>query len=303
MSAVDKTNNLPTLDTLQMVISDVDGTLLDKHHRFHFRTYRAMKYIREKYPNFPIVLATGKQRSAVDLIRIPLDLDAFPAAHVNGCVLYNKGKIVYADHLKPEVVMEVVEATKGNPNIANVVYDEHYVYALTPGREDMKNVKRLAEIGEKVDFSMPCEEAIEKVKSGEIKVIKMAVCEDPDKLDVVRDILGKFPREKFATTQALEFCIELIPSNSNKGTALQYITSNILPDVKNENVISFGDGQNDLSMFAIAGWSVAIKNGMPIAIEKAKAVSRVGNEEGAVGEVLERIFNIPEDYTPPPYTF
>ncbi|EEB09377.1 nucleotide-sugar phosphatase [Schizosaccharomyces japonicus yFS275] len=299
MSAVaDKTNNLPTADQLQMLISDVDGTLLDAHHRFHKRTYRAMKYIRETRPDFPIVLATGKQRSAVDEIRIPLELDAFPSAHVNGCVLYNKGKIVYAEHLKPEVVMEVVEATKHNPNIANVVYDESQVYILTPGREDLKNPKRLAEIGEKVNFEMPCDEAIAKVKSGEIKVIKMAVCEDPDKLDVVRDILKTFPIEKFTTTQALAYCIELIPSNANKGTALEAITGNILPHINNENVIAFGDGQNDLSMFAIAGWSVAMCNGMDIAKEKAKAISRVGNDEGAVGEVLERIFNIPADYEP-----
>ncbi|EPY51414.1 nucleotide-sugar phosphatase [Schizosaccharomyces cryophilus OY26] len=285
MSATDKSDNIPSADTVQMVISDVDGTLLDAHHRFHFRTYRAMSYIRQTRPDFPIVLATGKQRSAVDLIRIPL------------------GKVVSAEYLEPSVVMEVVEATKHNPNIANVVYDDQNVYILTPGREDLKNVKRLEEIGEKVVWSMPFEEAKAKVLSGEIKVIKMAVCEDPDKLDVVRDILKPFPKDKFTTTQALAYCIELIPSSCNKGTALQTITSKILPHIKNENVIAFGDGQNDLTMFGVAGWSVAVKNGMQIAIDNARAVSRVGNDEGAVGEVLERVFNIPEDYTPPEYKF
>ncbi|EPX73765.1 nucleotide-sugar phosphatase [Schizosaccharomyces octosporus yFS286] len=303
MSASDKSNNIPSADTVQMVISDVDGTLLDAHHRFHERTYRAMSYIRQTRPDFPIVLATGKQRSAVDLIRIPLGLDAFPAAHVNGCILYNEGKVVSAEYLKPEVVMEVVDATKHNSNIANVVYDDQKVYILTPGREDMKNVKRLEEIGEKVDWTLSCEDAKAKVLSGEIKVIKMAVCEDPDKLDVVRDILKPFPKDKFTTTQALAYCIELIPSSCNKGTALQTITTKILPHIKNENVIAFGDGQNDLTMFGVAGWSVAVKNGMQIAIDNARAVSRVGNDQGAVGEVLERVFNIPEDYTPPEYKF
>lgn len=56
-----------------------------------------------------------------------------------------------------------------------------------------------------------------------------------------------------------------------------------------ENVISFGDGQNDVSMFKVAGMSVAMGNGMPAAKEVAVWETST-NDEGGLGVFLEKIF-------------
>lgn len=85
---------------------------------------------------------------------------------------------------------------------------------------------------------------------------------------------------------------------SNKGTALNTLLSELYPSIKAADVLTFGDGENDLSMFRVAGWSVGMISGMPVAQQEARGLSRLGNDEGGVGEVLERIFSIPEDFKP-----
>jgi hydroxymethylpyrimidine pyrophosphatase-like HAD family hydrolase len=102
------------------------------------------------------------------------------------------------------------------------------------------------------------------------------------------------PPDAFSVTQAISFCVELIPLGQNKGTAvsalLEYL--NALPGAERigpENVIVFGDGENDIPMFKAAGMSVAMGNAMP----EAKAVARwqtSTNDKGGVGEFLERVF-------------
>jgi hydroxymethylpyrimidine pyrophosphatase-like HAD family hydrolase len=101
------------------------------------------------------------------------------------------------------------------------------------------------------------------------------------------------PANAFSVTQALTFCIELIPANHNKGTALITLLNhlNSLPDAQHidpANVITFGDGENDISMFKVAGMSVAMGNAMPVA--KANARWQTGtNDEGGLGNFLESI--------------
>lgn len=102
-----------------------------------------------------------------------------------------------------------------------------------------------------------------------------------------------FPASAFAFTKALPFCIEMIPAAHNKGTALtavlKYMSAVSGETIKPENVIAFGDGDNDVSMFHVAGMSVAMGNAMDCAKNAATWVTE-SNDDGGVGRFLERVF-------------
>lgn len=101
------------------------------------------------------------------------------------------------------------------------------------------------------------------------------------------------PTDAFALTQALTFCIELIPAAHNKGTALSRLLAHLNTasptPIYPANVIAFGDGENDVSMFKVAGMSVAMGNAMAVA-KAAATWDTVSNDEGGVGTFLERVF-------------
>lgn len=91
--------------------------------------------------------------------------------------------------------------------------------------------------------------------------------------------------------------MELIPAAHNKGTALAVLLKHLnaaavaagRETLGPENVIAFGDGQNDVSMFGVAGMSVAMANAMDSARAAATWVTD-SNDRGGVGTFLEQVF-------------
>lgn len=88
-------------------------------------------------------------------------------------------------------------------------------------------------------------------------------------------------------TRAIPFILELHDPDTNKGTALNFICKEL--NISPKNCLVFGDGENDISMFNVAGYSVAMGNGMEKAKEAATYMT-VTNDEGGVGVFLDRVF-------------
>jgi hydroxymethylpyrimidine pyrophosphatase-like HAD family hydrolase len=89
--------------------------------------------------------------------------------------------------------------------------------------------------------------------------------------------------------------VELIPAGHNKGTALALLLTHLnahrpwFEHIMPAHVLAFGDGGNDVPLFAAAGMSVAMANAMPEALAAARW--RTGsNDEGGVGMFLEKVF-------------
>jgi hydroxymethylpyrimidine pyrophosphatase-like HAD family hydrolase len=112
----------------------------------------------------------------------------------------------------------------------------------------------------------------------------------------VRALLSQFPSSHFALTQALTFCLELIPSSSNKGTALLHTIQHLnltrpasARPIDLSGVLAFGDGGNDVPMFELAGMSVAMGNAMESARSQARWTTDT-NDAGGVGTFLQKVF-------------
>lgn len=102
------------------------------------------------------------------------------------------------------------------------------------------------------------------------------------------------PANSFSVTQALTFCLEMIPAAYNKGTALRTLLDHLnnQPGAKQidpSSVVVFGDGENDVSMFKVAGMSVAMGNAMSVA-KAAARYQTLTNDEGGLGKFLESVF-------------
>ncbi|KAL2315541.1 Haloacid dehalogenase-like hydrolase [Schizosaccharomyces pombe] len=291
-----KKNVLPKPEDIQLIICDVDGTLLGPDHKPHPRNLRALKYLRENYPQLPFVLATGRQRTSVGNIREALGLHVFPCVHLNGCVVYDKGEIVACAALKNSLAIDIIDKLKDIKTCALFGYDEDYVYQIKQESDKKQHgIKFLRLCGETVKDD--ANEMLPQLKGPKDIFNKMVVFDDDTNgLEEAKKRLAGIPSDEVALTQALPQTFEIIPPNDNKGVALKNILSKIYPSISLENVLAFGDGANDVCMFELAGYSVAIRSGMPVALKAAKAISDVSSAEGAVGEVLERIYNIPPDF-------
>jgi len=81
--------------------------------------------------------------------------------------------------------------------------------------------------------------------------------------------------------------IEIVPPGVTKGSALAVLARHL--GISSQQAVVFGDGENDIPMFAWAGTSVAMPHGWPAALEQASIVAPPGPPESALSRGIEQI--------------
>ncbi|KAK4705186.1 hypothetical protein P7C70_g1016, partial [Phenoliferia sp. Uapishka_3] len=299
---------LPRPEDIKLILSDVDGTLFTDHHELHPTTLNAIKYIRQTRPDLPIIPVTGKQRVSCGSLISDLDISKFPAGCLHGAIIYDKdGNIEKHSPLDPTFVLGVTELMKAH-NKTTMLYVADWVAMASleqGGKTDWEAVSRgfdpCVEDCRTTDF-------LEKVTKGEEKIGKIFLPMDEEEVPKFLDLLrSTFPTTPFKTTRALPYIIEIgespllfhralacayLPSitvreDVDKSVALAYFCEKF--GVKPENVLTFGDGENDVGMFKAAGYAVSMGNAMAAPREAADYATATNNE-GGVGQFLDRVF-------------
>jgi Cof subfamily protein (haloacid dehalogenase superfamily) len=79
--------------------------------------------------------------------------------------------------------------------------------------------------------------------------------------------------------------LELIPLGVNKATAIQAVQNNLV--IPQKNIISFGDGMNDLEMLQASGISVAMGNAVAELKKHAKFITDTNVEDGIANFLID----------------
>ena len=77
----------------------------------------------------------------------------------------------------------------------------------------------------------------------------------------------------------------MIPLGVNKATAIQAVQNNLV--IPQKNIISFGDGMNDLEMLQASGISVAMGNAVAELKKHAKFITDTNVEDGIANFLID----------------
>jgi hypothetical protein len=124
----------------------------------------------------------------------------------------------------------------------------------------------------------------ELLARGIFKVIWMG---EPDDLSRVAsaEVTAQIPGVQAVRTNSR--FLEFMPSDVSKGTALATLAAHL--GISPADVVTFGDGDNDIPMFDWSGMSVAMPNGWPEAKVRAKLVAPDGPPETALARGVDLI--------------
>ena len=117
-----------------------------------------------------------------------------------------------------------------------------------------------------------------------IKVHKLILLADEEELLRVRPLLSEFMQQSVTLTKAVPGMLEVLPLGSSKGEGVAILLNHV--GMKPENVMAFGDGENDVEMFSLVKFGVAVDNAKDMLKKVAQAVT-FSNDEDGVAEVLE----------------
>lgn len=266
---------------IKAVFIDIDETLTNNNREVTIETKKAIERCIKK--DIKIILASGRSRK--EAIDYQNDIGTSPyIISSNGASCYDKekNKEIYNEKLSKEIVLTLLEYANKNDYKIKLNYKDKLVLnkAFYPDEKDKElPINKLEEIAEN-------EEIVQCVISNR----------DINKMKILKKYLEELKSIKIVNESKRLKNIDLPPSKNyycditsnkvSKGEAVRKICEYL--KINLNDIITIGDGENDISMFTITPNSVAMENAVPLAKEKANYMTSSNDEDG-VAKVLNKI--------------
>ncbi|EGV00589.1 COF family HAD hydrolase protein [Mycoplasmopsis columbina SF7] len=271
---------------------DLDGTLLASSStgEIHEKTLNAIQ--RAKNEVHVICILTGRPWRSTKPIYERLGLDTI-VANYNGAQIHNpkdENFIPYIKYLDLNEMLYVLGDSKVAAEISNVAIEGPGWVQLQKRDKDLESVFGFRE----------SPKFVVGINYNKIPLKPTGIIFDVKKTTNVEELraylkrkygdLGEF--SYWSKGKGLTPVFDITNVSVNKGRALSLLCRYY--NIELENTIALGDGFNDVPMFKVAKISVAVGNASSDVKKYATVRLRKHNDEGAVGEFIEKILNEPE---------
>ena len=267
----------------RMIGMDLDGTLLKSDKELTQYTKDVLKRAIEQ--GIIVMPATGRPITGV-----PKELLEFPG--IRYAVTANGGRVIdlekneaIVEELLPHDIAEVMMDVFEHYDTFREIYFDGVGYA---SREALEHIGKYLSVPAMANYIMSTRVAVDdvRVKFDETKlpVDKIqALFTSVEDRDAARKEIEDVPGIEI--TGALPMNLEINAAGVNKGKAM--IELGKLLGIPREEIMAFGDGNNDLKMLKEVGTGVAMENAIPSVKEAAEYVTLSNDEEG-VAKFIEK---------------
>lgn len=264
---------------LRAVVADVDGTLALKGGRLMPKTFAAIEKLHQEGILFGI--ASGRPLCEWMLsqaerwgLSFPFDM----AIGMNGGDLYDKkdGLIEHYYPLAPETIRSILTFLKGQ-DINALVYRKGYdlIYALRMDEVMAASQKRNHSIVQLGDIGL-----LSEYPTGKIEVSYMH-----GKDNEIDALIKANQSSSWKAVHTFQGTVEFVDPRVNKSISLmKYAEKN---HIALNEIMTFGDQENDLEMLRTSGWGVCLKNGCEACKKAADAITEFSVTEDGFGKYLE----------------
>jgi Cof subfamily protein (haloacid dehalogenase superfamily) len=282
----------------RLIALDMDGTLLNRSGQISKENKVAILEAMEK--GIKVVIATGRSFKDAKRVLDQAEL-VLPIIGVNGAsITLENGQNVSSIPLSTDIVAQLITYFRDNQ-----VYFEVYtnVDTYTSSDEHQCIVREIDELGSS-QINIPKEhlEHLVDQQKQQARVVYLdqydSLLADPNieiyklltftfyqqKLHSMREYLRSNPN--LAVSASANYNIEITNNQAQKGNGLK-----ILADYYNiplEATMAIGDNYNDISMFEVAGISVAMGNA-DTDIKKVCTMTTLTNDEHGVAHAIQAI--------------
>ena len=256
---------------------DLDGTLLDNKHNIQKETKQLLIDLQAQ--GKVIILCSGRNISMMKKYAKELGIN-----HENGFIVSdNGGTVTKLNEKNNETLREIKFSkqivTKLNTMLSSktkdyLVYNNSKIYYKRPCKRQLvmglrhKSLPRygINRAGSKI-LLIDSEENINKI------------------YEQTKTEISKFNCD-FNVFRSVPVLIEVTPPGSTKGSALAFLAKkyNFLMD----DIIAFGDGENDIDMLEKVGHGVAMENAFDTTKKAADAMTS-SNEDGGIYKYLKEL--------------
>ncbi|MBL7129329.1 MAG: HAD family hydrolase [Ignavibacteria bacterium] len=272
------------LKKVKLIVSDVDGTLLNKDYQLTELCHDMVNRLKEK----AILFSLATQRIHSSIVPLAKELSIkIPIITLNGALIQdvNGENVIHRSHIKGKVVDKTLKlAEKYYIRIA-LCHDDKVIYT-----EDNSVFRDfLGSVG--VDYVM-----VDSYKQYTDKTNHIFLAGND------RDVISKLDRKigfryaRHVVTSRFRSQIhtdlhklEIMPAKVTKKTGMAKLAKHL--GIKKEELVVIGDWYNDRELFEYGGLNVTLKDAIPELKDKAHYISPLTNDEDAVGNFLKLFYD------------
>lgn len=265
---------------MKKIISlDIDGTLYNDDKKITPKTKESL--LRAQKNGHILCLASGRPTSGLVPIANELEMQKYHGMLLsyNGAVVIDHmtGKKIYSKVIPNELakrLLKHLEKFDVNP----IVDDGETIYTTNPN-----------------SFQVPYESKSNHLKIKKVDNIHNSIDFEPAKILIAapseilqhekETIIEPFKSELEFVLSAPVYLEATLPGIS-KADALKKACQVL--NISTDDIVAFGDAQNDIQMFELAGYSVAMGNAVDEVKKIANYVTTTNNEDG-IASALEKL--------------
>jgi len=272
-----------TKQPIRLIISDIDGTILDNQHQVD----PELKYIipllnREQ---IPFVLASARSPLGMEPIARELGLGDNPLACYNGALVIKGDPQAYEtiiEHpLDKKEIRTFLELVKAEfPSVSINLYS---------GKDWIADrLDKWVQIEAAITGEQPViQNILLPVLDALIPIHKLLLIDEAPVIQKLHDYLQTLDFSKTAFYLSKDNYMEVTAKHVSKEQALYELAQHY--QVPLEEVMTVGDNFNDLPMLRLAGLGVAMDNAPEAVKNEAKAVTKSNNEHGVAEAIKEYV--------------
>ncbi|MDI3481323.1 MAG: hypothetical protein PWQ97_978 [Tepidanaerobacteraceae bacterium] len=268
-----------------MLVTDIDGTLLDSEGRVPEETKKILAVLREKR-GFITTIATGRMLARAEPIAREIMINA-PLICYNGALIidiYTHNRILERP-IPAEQIVELIEILRAWDYEA-IIYENEML------KIDKLNDRTQWYINEceNIEYSV-VDDLIDYVKQKNLSSYKVFAVGDVSKRSEVPNELLLKLEQNFEVSLSDSSHMEINLKGVNKGSAVKFLAEAF--KIESSEVITIGDAYNDISMLKYAGLGIAMGN----AAEHIKSCAKyttLSNFENGLLDILNR-FILPQE--------
>jgi len=262
------------MNTYKIVAVDIDGTLCMPGEEIPLEVIESLRKCVKS--NILVVLSTGKKLNSIKTLCENIGIEG-PVITCNGAIVIEvKTQKILSSHFLSKNLYRKIILTLGNEGRNDIaVFTDQDITCTSVNLAS----KLLSSINEPTTHFVS---SLSSLSSENVAKILIAF-ENVETLRSAYDSYShRYGQDCYIAITSEKF-LEFMSLNASKGKALLKLAKSI--GISRKNIACIGDSDNDLSMFEIAGLSIAVANATPSVLQAADVVVPLVSECGVVKAV------------------
>lgn len=264
------------LQNVKLVVSDMDGTLLNSQGKVSLLFFELFKKLQQK--NIHFCAASGRQyNSIVDKLADIKD-DIYVIAE-NGAIAKSGDEVLLLNALDAEKIINIIPILRKIKDV-NIVLCSQDAAFIENSEEKFINLFQ-----EYYHSFQVVDDLLEVVKS--TPILKIAVHHFTSSEEFIYPEI-KHLKNNYLLKISGQNWLDISDEKANKGNALRHVQKML--NVSKEQTMVFGDYHNDIEMLQEADFSFAMENAHKDITELANYATKSNNNFG-VERILEKLLS------------